>query len=584
MATKKTKLSKTRKASTTQKSKKPKDLKHTLHLITRRPFDVKWYEKEDRTKWVLPLVLRQRAEKLGDKPFLQFGYNPPISFAQTNLLANRVANGLMSLGIKKGEKISVYMPNSSDYVITWFGILKMGGVMVPINTAYKMDFLQYIIDTSDSKVLFIAEEYLDRMPPISDKIPHIEKVIVWTRSGSDEFDPQGFNTRPMIPFSRFRGESKDYEPDVTITHLDHARLMYTSGTTGRSKGVIRPCQADYQTAGNYAEVMDVHPNDVCFTCLPLFHSNAMVLTVYPALVVGARAIVEEKYSAGQFWKWMVDHKVTKFNMVGTMSYFMWNTPPVPEEKKHRVKLVLGSPAPHDIIEEFMDRFNIKFMEGYGLTEIGQVTYMRPGELFRVGSCGKEAPGYEIKVVDPETDEERPRGEVGEIVVRPRIPNIMLHYYHKMPEKTVSDFRNFWFHTGDAGRIDKDGYIFFVDRVKDYIRRRGENISSFELERIVGLHPAVEESAAVGIKAEAGRYAEDEVMIVVVRKEGMDVTPEELLKFLEPKMPYFMIPRFLRFTSFLPKTGTQRVKKNELRDDGMTKDTWDREKAGYKVKR
>jgi crotonobetaine/carnitine-CoA ligase len=224
------------------------------------------------------------------------------------------------------------------------------------------------------------------------------------------------------------------------------------------------------------------------------------------------------------------------------------------------------------------------MEGYGLTEIGQVTYMRPGEPFRVGSCGKESPGYEIIIADPETDEELPRGEVGEILVRPRIPNIMLHFYHKMPEKTVQDFRNFWFHTGDAGRMDEDGYIYFVDRVKDYIRRRGENISSFEVERLVNSHPSVEESAAIGVKAETGGYAEDEVMIVVVKKVGMELTPLELIEYLEPRMPHFMIPRFVRFTDSLPKTGTQRVQKNKLREQGITPDTWDREQSIYRVKR
>ncbi len=565
-------------------TKKPNDLNYTLDLERRRPFDVKWYEKEDRSRWVLPLILKERAEKLSDNPFLQFGDNSPISFSKTNLLANRIANGLIHLGVLKGEKVAVYMPNSSDYVLTWFGILKMGGVMVPINTAYKMDFLQYIIDTSDAKVLFISEEYLDRLPPIADRIPQVEKVIVWTRKNTYQFDPLDFNSKPMIPFSTFLSEYKEDEPDVKITHLDHARLMYTSGTTGRSKGVVRPCQADYQSARNYAEIMDVWEDDICFTCLPLFHSNAMVMTVYPALIMGARAIIQEKYSASQFWKWMKHYGVTKFNMVGTMSYFMWNTPPVPEEKEHKVKLVLGSPAPHDIIEPFMDRFNIKFMEGYGLTEIGQVTFMRPSEPFRVGSCGKESPGYEIKIVDPETDEILPRGQVGEIVVRPRIPNIMLHYYHKMPEKTVQDFRNFWFHTGDAGRMDKKGYIYFVDRVKDYIRRRGENISSFEVERIVNSHPAVAESAAVGVKAETGHYAEDEVIIVVVKHPEMDVAPEELLRFLEPQMPYFMMPRFIRFVTSLPKTGTERVQKNKLREEGITPDTWDMEKAGYKIKR
>ena len=571
--------------ATKDTKKKIRDLRHPItYKRENGKFDVEWYLKHDKSNWVLPKVLKDQAKKLGKKPFLQFGYNKPLSFYQTNKLANKIANGLTEMGIKKGDKVAVYMPNSGDYVITWFGILKMGAVMVPINTGYKMDFLQYIIDSSDSTVLFIAEEYLERMPPIAKKIPQLKNVIVWTREGSSKFDKHGYNFKKMTSYTDFITPQKTAEPKVDITFVDHARLMYTSGTTGRSKGVVRPCAADYSSANNYAQIMDVGPNDVCFTCLPLFHSNAMVMSVYPALIKGAKVVVEEKYSASNFWKWMVDHEVTKFNIVGTISYFMWNTPPVPEEKQHKVKLVLGSPAPHDIIEEFMKRFNIKFMEGYGLTEIGQCTWMRPGEVFRVGSCGKEAPGYEIKIGNPETDEEVARGEIGEIIVRPRTPNLMLHYYHKMPQKTVDDFRNFWFHTGDAGRMDKDGYIYFVDRVKDYLRCKGENISSFEVEKTVGSHPDVEESGAIGVKAEGGRYAEDELMIVIVPKKGKTIDPIKLIKFLEPKMPYFMIPRFIRFEKSLPKTGTLRVQKNKLRDKGITKDTWDIKTLGYKVKR
>lgn len=570
-----------------KKRKSPARSKDLMHPVTYRrengKFDVGWYLKEDMTKWVLPHILKNQAAKLGKKPFLQFGYKKPISFYQTNQLANKVANGLMSLGVKKQEKVAVYMPNSDDYVITWFGILKMGAVMVPVNTAYVMDFLQYIIESSDARVLFIDENYLDRIQPIARRIPNLESVIVWGKNGPAKFRKSKFNFKKMVSYSDFIAPQSTKEPKVEINFMDYARLMYTSGTTGRSKGVMRPSSADYSSARNYVEIMDIGPGDVCFTCLPLFHSNAMVMTVYPALIRGAKAVVEEKYSARSFWKWIVDHKVTKFNLVGTICYFIWNTPSVPEEKQHRVKLVLGSPAPHDIIEEFMKRFGIRFMEGYGLTEIGQCTWMRPGEPFRVGSCGKEAPNYEIKVVDPETDIEVRRGEIGEIVVRPRIPNIMLHYYHKMPEKTVQDFRNFWFHTGDAGRMDKEGYIYFVDRVKDYIRRRGENISSFEVEKIVSSHPDVEESAAIGVKAEEGKYSENEIMIVVIPKKNKTIDPKDLVKFLEPKMPVFMIPRYVRFVKNLPKTGTQRTQKNKIREQGITKDTWDRVKSG-KIKK
>ena len=553
-----------------------KDLQYPVDYEWKTNFDYFWNTKSDQKEWVLPKVLKEQSEKNGAKDFLQFSYNNPLTYSEVNTFANQIANSLNKLGVEKGEKVSVYMPNSLELCLSWFGILKNGSVMVPINTAYVMDFLQYIIESSDSKIIIIAEEYMDRLKNIEDRIPLIENIIVWPREEKGSLDLMDYKGKAKTySWKEFVESGDKNEPDVEITHLDHARLMYTSGTTGRSKGVVRPCAADYSSAMNYSLIMDITPDDVVFTCLPLFHSNAMVMGVYPAMIQGAKVVVEEKYSASNFWKWMKDFKITKFNLVGVMSYFMWNAPVVPEEKEHEVKLVLGSPAPHDIIEDFMERFGIKFMEGYGLTEVGQCTFMRPGEPFRVGSCGKESPGYEIKIVNPDTDEELPPDTPGELVLRPRIPNICLHYYHKMPEKTVSDFRNFWFHTGDLCRKDDDGYIFFMDRVKDYIRRRGENISSFEVENMVSSHPKINEAAAIAVKVdEEGRYSEDEVMIVVVTEDGENLDPKEIIEFLKPIMPKFMIPRFIKFRKSLPKTPTNRVQKAKLREEGVTADTWD----------
>ena len=553
-----------------------KDLQHPVDYKWITNFDYFWNTKSDQKEWVLPKVLKEQSEKNGAKDFLQFSYNNPLTYSEVNTLANQIANSLNKLGVEKGEKVSVYMPNSLELCLSWFGILKNGSVMVPINTAYVMDFLQYIIESSDSKIIIVAEEYMDRLKNIEDRIPLIENIIVWPREEKSSLNLMDYKGKAKTySWKEFVESGDKNEPDVEITHLDHARLMYTSGTTGRSKGVVRPCAADYSSAMNYSLIMDITTDDVVFTCLPLFHSNAMVMGVYPAMIQGAKVVVEEKYSASNFWKWMKDFKITKFNLVGVMSYFMWNAPVVPEEKEHEVKLVLGSPAPHDIIEDFMERFGIKFMEGYGLTEVGQCTFMRPGEPFRIGSCGKESPGYEIKIVNPDTDEELPPDTPGELVLRPRIPNICLHYYHKMPEKTVSDFRNFWFHTGDLCRKDDDGYIFFMDRVKDYIRRRGENISSFEVENMVSSHPKINEAAAIAVKVdEEGRYSEDEVMIVVVKEDGENLDAKEIIEFLKPIMPKFMIPRFIKFRKSLPKTPTNRVQKAKLREEGVTDDTWD----------
>jgi crotonobetaine/carnitine-CoA ligase len=552
-----------------------KDLAYPTTYKWKNKFDYDWNTKSDQRNWTLPKVLRDQASSNPNKDFLQFSNNKALTFSEVNIQANKIANSLDKLGIKKTDKVSVYMPNSLEICLAWFGILKNGSIMVPVNTAYVMDFLQYIIESSDSKIIIIAEEYLERLANIQDRIPKIEKVIVWTRNNEDNFDSHGFNKIESMSWNKFILNGSEDEPKVEITHMDHARLMYTSGTTGKSKGVVRPCAADYSSAQNYSSIMDLTESDTVFTCLPLFHSNAMVMGVYPAMISGCKVVVEEKYSASKFWKWMKDYEITKFNLVGVMSYFMWNAPKVPEEKQHKVELVLGSPAPHDIIEEFMDRFNILFTEGYGLTEVGQCTFTRPNEPFRVGSCGKESPGYEIKIVDPETDKELERDTPGELVLRPRIPNICLHYYYKMPEKTVADFRNLWFHTGDLCRMDEDGYIFFMDRVKDYIRRRGENISSFEVENLISTHPSIEESAAIAVKLdEQGRHSEDELMIVLVLKENMDLSPVDLIEFLKPIMPKFMIPRFVRFRDSLPKTPTNRVQKVKLREEGITKDTWD----------
>ncbi|HEX3036760.1 MAG TPA: AMP-binding protein [Thermodesulfobacteriota bacterium] len=554
-----------------------------IKIERKKPFDAEWYLKEKREKWALPLILKERAKKLSDKPFLQYQNEEPLSFKEANTVANKIANGLIELGIKKGDRVAVFLPNCADYVPIWFGILKAGGVMAPVNTAYKMDFLEYILNNSDSKAIFVAREYLERIAPIQNRIPQIENIIVWTK-GKRDFKDMGVNQKSLISYREFLDNSSRKEPKVDIRFIDNSRLMYTSGTTGRSKGVIKSHAADYYSARGYVELVEVDGDDTLFTTLPLFHSNAQVLCVYPALIAGAKVVIYERFSASQFWKWIKESGATVFNSLGAMSYFLWRQPSNPEEKGHKVRLGLITPAPHDILEQFMERFSLRILEGYGLTETGVVTYTRPNEPFRIGTCGKEAVGYEVKIVDPESDEELQRGQVGEIVVRPRIPNIMLYHYHKMPEKTVSDFRNFWFHTGDAGRMDEDGYVYFVDRVKDYIRRRGENISSFEVERVVSQHEAVADVAAIGIKAGDGKFAEDDLMIAVVRKPDMDVSFEELIKHCEERMPYFMIPRFIRFVDELPKTPTEKVQKHILKEQGITPDTWDMEKAGYRVKR
>ena len=528
-----------------------------------------WFRREDPTEWVLPSILRERAERLGDAPYMRYEDGEWISFAQMNESANAIANGLSELGVEPTESVSVMLPNCAEFLPVWFGILKTGAVMSPINTAYKGEFLSWPINLIEARVLFIADQFLDRLAAIQGDLSRIEAVIVVPTTAG----PSG-ERKDAIPFAQLASASRA-EPYRDYSWTDDARIMFTSGTTGRSKGVIKQHAADYYSARGAIEAMGTTSEDTLFSCLPLFHSNAQVISAYPALIAGARVVFAERFSGSRFWQQVISAEATSFTSIGAMIYFLWNQPTSELDRSHRVATVLASPAPKDIYEAFEERFGIRFVEGYGLTETGVVTYMPPDRPPRLGSCGTPAPGYDVTIVAPGTDLPLPRNTPGEIVVDMEVPNIVMRAYYGMPEKTAEDFRNLKLHTGDLGRMDDDGYVYFMDRVKDYIRRRGENVSSMEVERIASDHPDIEEAACVGVKAEEGASSEDEILIVAVAGEAAP-DPDDYLRWMADRMPYFMVPLYVRYVDALPKTPTQRVRKSELREAGLTADTHTRE--------
>jgi len=533
-----------------------------------------WYRREDPEEWVLPRVLRRRAEAHPDRDYLRVGDGPWLGYGEVNARANRVANALAARGLRPGEAVSTLLPNCLENVLIWFGIQKAGGVQCPINLAYRGDFLSWVINLPRSRFLVISDAYLDRLDQVAGDLPDLERVVVWSsgeRAGPD----------PRLPWEPVEAlfEAPDAEPATEPAWTDDARIMFTSGTTGRSKGAIKQHASDYFSGRTYIEVCGVTEEDTLFTCLPLFHSNAQVLATYPAMIAGARIALVERYSSTRFWEQVVDAGATILNTVSAINYFIWNTPPGPLDRAHRVDRIMAMPAPKDIYAEFEERFGIRFIEGYGLTETGMVTYHPPGAPPRPGSCGVATPGFEVSVVEPGTDLPLPPGTPGEIVVDMRIPNIVMRSYAGMPEKTAEDFRNLKLHTGDLGRMDEDGYLYFLDRVKDYIRRRGENVSSMEVERIVASHPDVLDAAAVGVRASEGASAEDEILVCLVPRDGRPLDLPALLAWLDERMPYFAVPRYLRVMEALPRTPTERVRKVELRAEGVTADTYDRAVSG-----
>ncbi len=546
-----------------------------------------WYAKEDPTNWILAKILRDRAEAHPDRDYLKFADNDWVSYGEVNSRSNRVANALLARGVQKGESVSVMLPNCEEFLPVWYGILKAGAVMSSINTAYKGDFLSWTINLVEAKKLIISDVFLERLDFIIKELPLLEHVIV-LQTGAQEGPDPSLKWEPLSAIM----DSPDNEPDgVEYSWIDDARIMFTSGTTGRSKGVIKQNAADYFSARGLLEVVSKTSgrsiedlaDDTFFSCLPLFHSNAQVLSGYPALVAGGRIAYTERFSSTRFWQQVIDAEATIFNSLGAVSHFIFSIPPSDLDRQHKVHTVFAAPTPKDIYYEFQNRFGVKFIEGYGLTETGMATYMDPTRDPVPGSIGVANPGYEVSIVEPGTDRPLPVDVPGEIVVDMKIPNIVMRGYYGMPEKTAEDFRNLKLHTGDLGRMDENGFIYFMDRVKDYIRRRGENISSMEVERQVGAHPNVKEVAAIGVPAEGGAGAEDEIMIVCIA-EGAKPDMVEFTQFMADRMPYFMVPRYIRFVDALPKTPTERVQKVKLRDEGITADTWDRDAAGVKVKR
>jgi len=536
-----------------------------------------WYRHENPEQWVLPRILRARAEAHPDRDYYRFQRGEWMSYGQMLVRTNRVANALKARGVGPGDVVSTQLPNMEPHLEIWFGILSAGAAQCPINTAYRGDFLSWAINLPKARLLIIADSFLAELDAIHDELPLLERVVVVPTEQPNGPDPRcAWET-----YEEFLNGAAEGDPGIDLSWTGDARVMFTSGTTGRSKGVIKQHASDYFSGRTYIEVCGVTEDDIFYSCLPLFHSNAQVLAAYPAMIAGAKVHFEPRYSSTHFWSTVADAKATILNTVSAINYFIWNNDPSELDHTHQVTRIMAMPAPKDIYFDFEERFGIRFVEGYGLTETGMVTYHPPQAPPRPGSCGIATPGFEVSVVEPGTDRELPPGAHGEIVVDMKIPNIVMRSYIGMPEKTAEDFRNLKLHTGDLGEMDEEGYLYFKDRLKDYIRRRGENVSSVEVERSVMSHPDVLEAAAIGVKAHEGASSEDEIMVCVVARSNA-LTARDLANFLVPKMPYFAIPRYIRFMESLPKTPTERVRKVELREQGITPDTYDRGMEGAVV--
>ncbi|WP_340537840.1 ATP-dependent acyl-CoA ligase [Nocardioides sp. GXZ039] len=494
----------------------------------------------------VPGILRHRAALTPDAPLFRREGLRRTAAQMTDAVA-RAAGALRARGVQPGDRVAMMAGNRTELLDLILGCGWLGAVAVPMNVAARGTQLHHVLGNCGARLLIIEEEYVehvDALPPL----PHEVRRWVLGEEPADMGEPvKAAEVRPGDP----------------------AAILYTSGTTGVSKGVVCPHAQFYWWGRNVSEQLGLTPDDVLHTCLPLFHTNALN-AFSQAVVSGAEYSLGGRFSASRFWSEAIAVEATVTYLLGAMVSILDSRPPGALDRAHRVRIALSPATPARLVEAFGERFGVALLDGYGSTETNAVLATRPGEQ-RPGFVGRLQPGFSMRVVD-EIGAEVPRGVAGELLVRSDQPFAFALGYHEMPDATAEAWRDLWFHTGDRVVLEDDGYVRFVDRIKDVIRRRGENISSVEVEEVIRSHPDVEEVAAYAVDSELG---EDEVMVAVVGRGGTALDFAAVVEYCRPRLAAYAIPRFFRQLDALPLTENGKVRKPDLRRDG-TAGAWDRD--------
>lgn len=522
-----------------------------------------------RDESVLRYLLDRRAEELPDQVYVKSPDGAEITFRQMREQVIRTAVGLAKLGVRQGDAVVVWMPNSPEMARVWYAINYLGAVYIPINIAYRGSLLEHVLNNAQARIVIADGRYVDRLTLVS--TPSVETIVTF---GDAAGAPAHVN---VLSSAVLDGDVADLPAlERPIEPNDVQMVIYTSGTTGPSKGVISTYGHQFHMCGSDGFHM-ITGEDRVMCNLPMFHIGGTVPMLSTLLHGGSVAIVEG-FSTKDFWTQIDATECTLAILLGVMSSFIMKQPEAADDRDHCLKKVINIPLADDW-QAVSDRFGFAVWTVYNMTELCvPLSSERNPEV--AGTCGRPRRGVELRLVD-DLDGEVPVGEVGELIIRTDAPWALNSGYFRNPEATVEAWRNGWFHTGDFLRRDENDNYFFVDRKKDAIRRRGENISSFEVEAEVMAYPLVRECAVVPVPSS---HTEDEVLAAIAPLPGETIDPVAFIDFLRPRLPYFMIPRYVRILADLPHTPTQKVQKSVLRDEGVTADTWDREAAGILIGR
>ncbi len=514
-------------------------------------------------------LIEYNAKHNPDKIYLFFE-DQEITYRDFNDNINRIANLLLNLGIKRGDKICILLFNSPEFLYSWFAINKIGAVMIPINTGFKEDEVKYVLNHSQAKCIIYNADLEEIVNKIRNECEFLREFICTERS----FEPSAIHLVEMMK------NSSTLLGDVKINDDDDAIYVYTSGTTGPPKGVMLSHRCWVLTGQSFAYTIGLKSEDKIMTPNPLFHANAQAYSTMGSLSVGASLVLIKKFSASRTWDQTRKYNAKKLVLVGAMTPMLWNQPRKDNDSDNPVETLVAGFVPKEYFEDFEKRFGVKVQTVFSLTECA-MCIMGPREgvsVKKIGGVGvpMQHPDEDVKnmvkIVD-KAGNDAPQNTPGEIVVKN--PAVMKGYFRD-DEATAKTLKDGWVFTGDNGYVDEDGYFFFIAREKDIIRKKGENISAVELESVITKHPMITEAAVIAVPSNLG-HGEDEIKAYVV-PSNKDLKPEEVVTWCTQRLASFKVPRYIEFRESLPKTATGRVKKDILKKEkeNLTEGSFDKD--------
>ncbi|MBT1155391.1 AMP-binding protein [Aminobacter anthyllidis] len=522
---------------------------------------------DDLENRVLPRILLRQAERFGGKPFIDV-CGRSASFEDMLLVSNQLARGLRQLGVNRSDRVAMLLPNCFELVALWFATSGLGAIEVPTNPGLKGDLLCHNLNNCGAEVLVADANALAEIARVQDDLPSLRTLIL---VGTDPAEARaaGIRIGRIVSFDECVAPQLGFDL-VDVHYSDPMAILYTSGTTGPAKGALMSHHHCYSWAAAMASNLGYTANDSYFSALPLFHTDAQMFGVLLPLIYGTKTTLVESFSASRFWDQMRASGATATNLLGAMAVILMRAAPSENDHSNSVRICQCIPMVPDR-EAFERRFGMRLVTGYGQTETSFVALDTIGET-RPGSCGRPHPDWEVAIVN-ESDRPLPPGSVGEIVSRPKKSWSMFSGYYRADAKTIQTLRNLWYHSGDAGFIDEDGWLYFKHRLNEAIRRRGENISAYEVETVAEKHPDILESAAFGVPSE---LTEEDIMVVAQRRPGSALEPTDLIDHFVALAPRHMVPRYIEITDApLPRTPTEKVARSSLRQRGVSDATFDR---------